>query len=108
MARPVNHDKRINDLLGQLRKALFTREQARIAATVDAQMAGLVAGLGKAGAAVAAAPAAAAASAATRKRKGWSAAAKAKARARMKAYWAAKKGGAAKRGKGAKVEAAKA
>lgn len=98
MARPVNHDARINALLGQLRKALFAREQARIAATVDAQMDGLVAGLGKAGAVVVAAPAAPAApAAATRKRKGWSAAAKAKARLRMQKYWAERKGKAGKR-----------
>ncbi|MCC7137103.1 MAG: hypothetical protein IT460_01590 [Planctomycetes bacterium] len=51
MARPTNHDKRINDLLGQLRRALVAKEQARIEATVAQQMAGLVAGLGK-GAAV--------------------------------------------------------
>lgn len=94
MARPVNFDARIALLLKQLRAALLGREQARIAASVEAQMAGLVAGLGKAGAAVVAAPAAPAAAAPaapTRKRKGWSAAAKAKAKARMVAYWKAKR-----------------
>lgn len=99
MARPTNHDKRIDDLLAQLRRALVAKEQARIEATVEAQMAGLVGGLGKSGAAVVAAPAAAAPAAsapAPRKRKGWSAAAKAKAKARMKAYWAAKNGKAGK------------
>jgi hypothetical protein len=105
--RPRNHDARIAALLKQLRAELFAREQARIAATVDAQMAGLVAGLGKAGAAVVAAPAAAAPAAPAapdaKKRKGWSPAAKAKARLRMQKYWAARKGKAGKRGKGAKA-----
>lgn len=99
MARPVNHDRKINDLLGQLRRALVAKEQSRIEATVAQQMAGLVAGLGK-GAAVGAAPAIAAqAPVATKKRRGWSAAAKAKAKARMKAYWAAKRAKGGKRGK---------
>jgi hypothetical protein len=51
----MNHDKRINDLLAQAR-GLVAKEQARIEATVEAQMAGLVGDLGKAGTAVIAAP----------------------------------------------------
>lgn len=108
MARPTNHDKRINDLLGQLRRALVAKEPARIEASVAQQMAGLVAGLGK-GAAVVAAPVA---PAAAPRRKGWSAAAKAKARERMQKFWAAKRAKEWKRGKGlqrvASAEAAKA
>jgi hypothetical protein len=113
MARPVNFDARIALLLKQLRAALLGREQARVQANVEAQIAGLVAGLGKTGAAVVAAPAAAAVAApaaapVAKKRKGWSAAAKAKAKARMVAYWKARRAREGKRGKGAKVEAAKA
>lgn len=110
MARPVNHDRKINDLLGQLRRALVAKEQARIEETVALQMAGLVAGLGK-GAAVVAAPAAPARTAAApvaKKRKGWSAEAKAKARARMVAYWKARRAKEGKRVKGAAAGSANA
>lgn len=111
MARPVNHDKRINELLVQLRRALVAKEQARIEATVEAQMAGLVGGLGKAGTAMVASPTSTPVPATTpKKRKGWSPSAKAKARERMKKYWAARKakGGArAKAAKAAPVETPK-
>lgn len=105
MARPTNHDKRINDLLGQLRRALVAKEQARIEASVEAQMAGLVAGLGNGAAVVASPTAAPAAPAAASRRKGWSAAAKQKARLRMQKYWAAKRAKEGKRGKGAATPA---
>ena len=91
--RPANLDKRISDLVLQLRKALLAKEVARAEASVGAQMQALMAGLEKGGCGAAAAPqVVAAAPAAAKKRRGWSPAARAAAKKRMVAYWAKRKG----------------
>jgi|GEM_PF-6664486 len=96
--RRPNLDKRIADLIGQLRKALVAREQARIEATVAAQMAALVAGVQ--GGHVEAAPTPPVTAApALKKRRGWNAAARAAAKKRMTAYWAKRQAAQAKGGK---------
>ena len=101
--RPANLDKRISDLVGQLRKALLAKEAAKAEATVGAQMQSLLTGLSRGGGSgsvapivVEAAAPAAAAPKTSKKRRGWSPAARAAAKARMKAYWAKRKGGRAK------------
>ena len=93
MPRPTNHDKKIADLISQLRRALVARESAKIEETVDAQMDGLVAGL--TGARIvgngAVAPVTPTAAPTTKKRRSWTPAAKKAAKARMKAWWAARR-----------------
>ena len=92
--RPANLDKRISDLVLQLRKALLAREAARAEASVGAQMQSLMLGLGKGVGGAAAAPqvVAAAPPAAPKKRRGWNPAARAAAKKRMVAYWAKRRG----------------
>jgi hypothetical protein len=105
--RPPNHDKRIADLLKQLRAALVARESAQIARTVDAQMNGLVAGISKGvgGAAPTKVVAPKMAPEAGRgNRKPRSAASRAAQSRKMKAYWAAKRKAAASQSKGGKAK----
>ena len=101
--RKPNLDKRVSDLISQLKSALVAREQARIEAQVSAQVGALVRGLGTGGngraTSAPTAPVSRSEGAdASKKRRGWSPTAKAAARARMKALWAKRKarGGRAK------------
>jgi hypothetical protein len=106
--RRPNLDKKISGLIADLKAALVQREQQSLEAQVSARVDAIVSGLTKVGggASKTVAASAKAASAPVKRRRGWSPAAKAAARARMKAFWAAKKGKAAKRGKGTKAAAA--
>lgn len=93
--RKPNHDKKVSDLISQLKAALVAREQARIEAQVSAQVGALVRELGtghngKAGPVRRAAKSPAGSLA---KRRGWSPAARAAARRRMRAFWASKRKG---------------
>jgi len=106
--RRPNLDKRIADLIGQLRKALVAREQARSESTVAAQMAALVSELQGGHVATAPTPPVTAAPVAVSKRgnrKPRSAASRAAQGAKMKAYWAKRRAAQTKGGQ--KVGAAK-
>jgi len=107
--RKPNLDKKVKDLIGQLKAALVARARQRIEARVNSQVSFLVGGLQRVvdGGSVApvevkVAVPPAATKPAKRKRKSWSPAAREAARKRMKARWAAKrkgkKGGKAKAG----------
>ena len=107
--RKPNLDKRVKDLIGQLKAALVARARQRIEAQVDARVATLVDGLqrvvegGTVGRADREATVPAVADKPTmKKRRGWSPAARAAAQKRMTAYWAAKRKGK----KGGKAKAA--
>jgi hypothetical protein len=94
--RKPNLDKKIHELIGQLKAALVARARLRIEAQVDARVATLVEGLqkvvegGRAGREAKMATRAVGARLA-KKRRGWSPAARAAAKKRMQAYWKAKK-----------------
>ena len=94
--RKPNLDKRIKDLIAQLKASLVARARQRIEAQVDARVAALVDGLQRVvqgGAAGRVAREAAAVTGQTKKkRRGWSPAAREAARRRMKAHWAKRKG----------------
>jgi hypothetical protein len=95
--RKPNLDRKIHELIGQLKAALVARARLRIEAQVDARVATLVEGLQKVVegggdrrvAAAAATPGVRGKPA--KRRLGWSPAARAAAKRRMQAYWAARK-----------------
>ena len=114
--RKTNWDKKIAELIADLRRALVAREQDRIEATVAAQMSALVGGLqgldtgieGRNSATAPDAPAAAPSAGGRGNRKPRSAESKAKQAAKMRAYWRARKAAESKAPAPKKAKAKKA